>query len=282
MSSSRFVSLADGLLFPEAPRWHDGLLWFSEKRAGRVLAIRPNGDVIDTVTIDGEPGGIGWLADGSMVVVSMRHRSVMRVVADDAVSLYADVSSLTTYRCNDMVVDRRGNAFVGDFGYDMAAGADPAPGVLVLVPSSGEEPRVVADELHFPNGAVVTPDDTTLIIAESARNRLTAFTIDADCGLSNRRLWADLGSTVPDGICLDADGAIWVADPLGNEVVRVAEGGEILQRTDTDQGAFACELGGDDGHTLFVCTYEAGASTSPTPKPVGRIIATQVEVPAAT
>jgi sugar lactone lactonase YvrE len=273
--------IVDGLLFPEAPRWRDGLLYLSEKRAGRVLVVDGAGTLQATIPVEGEPGGIGWAPDGAMLVVSMATRSVVRVDTDGAQSLHADVSALTTYRCNDMVVDRRGNAYVGDFGYDMAARAAPAPGVLVLVPGSGAPPRIVADDLHFPNGAVVTPDGTTLIVAESAASRLTAFTVEADGSLGSRRVWADLAPTVPDGICLDESGAIWVADPLGNQVVRVGEGNVVLDRVVTEQGAFACELGGDDGRTLFVCTYDAAASASPDPTPVGRLEITRVDVPAA-
>lgn len=279
--SAEFDVLLDGLLFPEAPRWHDGCLWFSEKRAGRVIELHPDGRVGTRLQVDGEPGGIGWTPAGDMLVVSMQHRTVVRVRADSTPTIHADVGPLTTYRCNDMVVDRRGNAYVGDFGYDMAAGESAAPGVLVLAPASGHTPEIVADNLHFPNGAVITADGGTLIVAESAANRLTAFAIADDGRLHDRHEWADLGPVVPDGICLDNDGAVWVADPLGNQVVRVREGGEVLQVISTDQGSFACELGGTDGHTLFVCTYDAAASASPHPTPVGTIIAARVDVPRA-
>jgi sugar lactone lactonase YvrE len=270
MAEPHLDVLLDGLLFPESPRWHDGRLWLSEKRAGRVLAVGLDGSVETVVHVDGEPGGLGWLPDGSLLVVSMAHRSVVRLVAGGALHTEADLSALTTFRCNDMVVGPTGHAYVGDFGYDLLGGAAPAPGVLVVVPPGGE-PRIAADDLHFPNGCVITPDGATLIVAESAANRLTAFTVSDDGGLGDRRVFADLGPIVPDGICLDADGAVWIADPLGNAVVRVADGGKLLERIATDQGAFACELGGDDGRTLFVCTYDAAASASPTPTPVGRV-----------
>jgi sugar lactone lactonase YvrE len=281
--ADRFTTLVEGLLFPESPRWHEGRLWLSEKRAGRVLAVSPLApfDVETVVHVDGEPGGLGWRPDGTLLVVSMRARSVVAVGAAGATSTVADLAALTTGRCNDMVVDAAGAAYVGDFGYDLASGAPPQPGVLVLVPVD-DAPRVVADDLHFPNGCVVTPDGTTLVVAESAANRLTAFDVSADGSLSGRRVFADLGDVVPDGIALDAEGAVWVADPLGNAVVRVADGGEVLERIATSQGAFACELGGPDGRTLYVCTYDAAASASPTPTAVGRVEATTVDVPAPT
>lgn len=281
MTTQGLDVLLDGLLFPEAPRWRDGVLWLSEKRAGRVLGVGEQGHVVASFPVEGEPGGIGWSPDGAMLVVSMATRTVVRLDSKGHAQLHADVSRLTTYRCNDMVVDHRGNAYVGDFGYDMGAGQPPAPGVLVLVPHDGGAPRIVADDLGFPNGAVVTPDGSTLIIAESSTARLAAFDIEADGSLSGRRVWADLGSIVPDGICLDASGAVWVADPLGNQVVRVGEGNVILERIPTTQGAFACALGGPDGCTLYVCTYDAAASASPTPTPVGRLEATRVTVPSA-
>jgi sugar lactone lactonase YvrE len=272
--------LLDGLAFPESPRWHDGRLWLSEKRAGRVLAAGLDGSHETVVHVDGEPGGLGWLPDGSLLVVAMATRSVVRIDAAGKLETVADLSAITTCRCNDMVVDGSGNAYVGDFGYDLLGGAPPEPGVLVVVPPDGP-PHIVARDLHFPNGCVITPDGATLVVAESAANRLTAFSVTPDGGLTDRRVFADLGTTVPDGICLDASGAVWVADPLGNAVVRVVEGGEVLERIATEQGAFACELGGPDGRTLFVCTYDAAASASATPKPVGRVEITSVDVPRA-
>jgi sugar lactone lactonase YvrE len=274
-----FEVICDGLAFPESPRWRDGTLWLSEKRAGRVLAIGPDRTPHVVAHVDGEPGGIGWTPDGDLLVVAMARRAIVRIDAGGTEHPAADLAAITTCRCNDMVVDTGGNAYVGDFGYDLLGGAAPASGVLALARPDGSI-AVAADELHFPNGCVITAD-RTLVVAESAANRLTAFTIEPDGLLSNRRVFADLGETVPDGICLDAAGAVWVADPLHNAVVRVADGGEVLERLTTDQGAFACELGGDDGRTLFVCTYDAAASASPQPRPIGRVEAARVEVPRA-
>ena len=275
----RFREVLAGLRFPESPRWHDGRLWFSEKRAGRVVRLHGDGPE-SVVEVPADPGGLGWTASGELLVVSMGDRRLLRL-GDGGLIEVADLSHLTGGKCNDMVVDRFGRAYVGDFGYDLAAGEQPAGGCLTLVDGTGAA-RVVADDLGFPNGAVATPDGTGLIVAESSAGRLTAFDIGDDGGLHGRRVFADLGRGVADGICLDAGGAVWYADPLGCEVVRVADGGRVLQRISTgDEGAFACVLGGDDGRELFVCTYSEAASMDPAGPPVGRIIATSVEVPSA-
>jgi sugar lactone lactonase YvrE len=276
---SGFEVICRDLAFPESPRWHSGELFLSEKRAGRVLAIAADGSLRTVAEIEGEPGGLGWTPDGDLLVVAMARRCVVRIDLGGQQHLFADLSSVTTCKCNDMIVDARGNAYVGDFGYDLLSGAPPAPGVLALARPDGSA-TIVATEVHFPNGCAITPDGE-LIVAESAANRLTAFRIEDDGSLTGRRTFAELDGAVPDGICLDADGAVWIADPLHNAVLRVADGGEVLDRRDTGQGAFACELGGGDGHSLFVCTYDAAASASPHPQPVGRVLATHVEVPRA-
>jgi sugar lactone lactonase YvrE len=276
---SGFDVVATGLAFPESPRWHAGQLFLSEKRAGRVLAMAADGALDTVAEIDGEPGGLGWTPAGDLLVVAMAKRAVVRVGPAGEQSVAADLSAITTCKCNDMVVDDAGNAYVGDFGYDLLAGAPPSPGVLALARPDGTS-TVVATDVHFPNGCAITPGGE-LIVAESAANRLTAFRIEADGSLTGRRVFAELGGHVPDGICLDAEGAVWIADPLHNAVVRVADGGEVLERRATEQGAFACELGGEDGCTLFVCTYDAIASASADPKPIGRLEAARVEVPRA-
>lgn len=276
---SQFEVVAAGLAFPESPRWHAGRLFLSEKRAGRVLSIDRHGSVASVAEIEGEPGGLGWTPAGDLLVVAMAKRSVIRIAPDGEQQLVADLSAITTCKCNDMVVDSNGNAYVGDFGYDLLHGSPPVPGVLALARPDGTS-AVVATDVHFPNGCVITPE-RELIVAESAANRLTAFRIADDGSLADRRVFADLGTDVPDGICRDAEGAVWIADPLHNAVVRVADGGKVLDRRTTEQGCFACELGGDDGCTLFVCTYDAAASASVEPKPIGRVEATTVEVPRA-
>ena len=272
-----FETLTDGLRFPESPRWHDGHLWFAEKRAQRVVRLESDSTPTTMVTVPADPGGLGWDPDGNLMVVSMGDRQLLRH-RHDTLDVVADLRDLTKVKCNDMVVDARGGAYVGDFGYDLGAGAPAAPGVLVYVDPDGE-PTVVATDLGFPNGAVISADGRTLVVAESSANRLTAFTIDDHGGLADRRLFADLGSSVPDGICLDESGAIWIADPLHNEVVRVAEGGQVLERLSTNEfGAFACVLGGDDGRTLFVCADGEGATAAANPA-LGRILSTRVDVP---
>lgn len=266
-----------GLRFPESPRWHEGRLWFSEKRAGRVVRLDPDGPT-PVVEVPADPGGLGWSPGGELLVVSMGDRRLLRQ-GDDGMAEVADLARLTRGKCNDMVVDGLGRAYVGDFGYDLAGGEQPAGGCIVLVDEAGSA-RVVADDLGFPNGSVVTADVGQLIVAESSAGRLTAFEIDDDGGLHNRRVFADLGQQVADGICLDAEEAVWYADPLGCEVVRVADGGRVLQRISTGaEGAFACVLGGDDGRTLFVCTYSEATSMNPSGPPVGRIVAARVDVP---
>jgi sugar lactone lactonase YvrE len=276
---SEFEVVAAGLAFPESPRWHAGQLFLSEKRAGRVLAVAADGTVTTIAEVEGEPGGLGWTQTGELLVVAMARRAVVRVDASGGQYVLADLSEITTCKCNDMIVDANGNGYVGDFGYDLLHGAPPAPGVLALVRPDGSS-QVVATDVHFPNGCVITPG-RELIVAESAANRLTAFAIADDGSLTDRRVFAELGGHVPDGICLDVEGAVWIADPLHSAVVRVADGGEVLDRRSTSQGAFACELGGDDGCTLFVCTYDAVASASPEPKPVGTLEAIRVDVPRA-
>lgn len=278
MTETGAQTVVDGLRFPESPRWHDGALWFAEKRAGRVVRVDASGRPETVVEVRGGPGGIGWLPGGDLLVVSMADRQVLRTDGREP-TVHADLADLTVGRCNDMVVDERGRAYVGDFGYDLGAGAPPAPASLVLVMPDGDA-RAVADDLHFPNGCVVISGGTTIVVAESAANRLTAFDVAGDGRLSGRRVFAELASVVPDGICLDAEGAIWVADPLGCQVVRVTEGGDVLERLSTgSEGAFACVLGGADGTTLYVCTYTEEASMDPSGPAVGRVVAFDVGVP---
>lgn len=239
-----------GLAFPEGPRWHDGSLWCTDIADGKVLRIGSDGTI--EVIADGIPGvsGLGWLPDGRLLAVAGVQRALLRRDASGW-QVHADLAPLVGADCNDMVVDGRGRAWVGNWGFDFMAGAKPATTVIVRVDPDGRA-QAVADAMSFPNGSVVTPDGRTLIVAETYRGQLTAFDIADDGSLQNRRAWATLAEGKPDGICLDADGAIWVASPPTRELLRVREGGEITHRVAAPGDAVACMLGGADRRTLFM------------------------------
>ncbi|MFT4570509.1 MAG: sugar lactone lactonase YvrE [Hyphomicrobiaceae bacterium] len=272
-------TLVDDLAFGEGPRWHDDQLWFSDMHSMVVQRVGLDGNVQTVVEVPGRPSGLGWLPDGRLLVVSMEDRRLLRL-DDDGLNEVADLSSLAKFHCNDMVVDLQGRAYVGNFGFDLYAEVEPCTTELILVTPDGKA-RVAADDLAFPNGAVITPDAQTLIIGETYGARLTAFDIADDGSLSNRRVWAQLDGAVPDGICLDAEGAIWLASPISNECLRVAEGGEILDRVTVEKQAFACMLGGDDGCTLFICVATSGDPSVASVARDGRIEMVQVDVPGA-
>jgi len=270
----------DGLVFPEGPRWFEGRLWFSDMHAHEVVAVSPDGERETIVEVPNQPSGLGFLPDGRLLIVSMTDRKLLRLDPDGLWEV-ADVSGLAPYHCNDMVVDSAGNAYIGNFGFDITDGSPPQATTMVRLTPDGES-SVVADGLQFPNGTVITPDGQTLVVGESWGQRLTAFDIESDGSLSNQRVWADLaqnGTGPPDGICLDADGAIWVAVPTNpGALVRVAEGGDVLERIDVpDMGVYACMLGGDQRQTLF--SLEAPTSNPQPGDPRrGRIRAFDVEV----
>src|SRR5487761_1198116 len=243
------TTLLDGLKFGEGPRWHDGKLYFSDMHADQVMTVDLDGRVAVVCEVPNNPSGLGWLPDGTMLVVSMADRKVMRMdPGGGALKPHADLSALAPYHCNDMVVDSQGRAYVGNFGYDLHKGEKARATVMIMVTPEGKA-RAVADDLMFPNGTVITPDGGTLVVGESFGRRLTAFDIAADGSLANRRVWSDLGNNVPDGIALDAEGAIWVASPMSAEVIRVREGGEVTERIKVATDAFACMLGGADRKT---------------------------------
>ncbi len=247
--------LVEGLRFPEGPRWHDGRLWCSDQHDRRVLAVGTDGTVETIVEVPYGPSGLGWLPDGRMLVVSMEDRRLLRLDPGGLTEV-ADLSELATWHCNDMVVDASGRAYVGNFGFDLDGHADVVPAAMVRVDVDGSA-HLAAPDLRFPNGTVITPDGATLVVGESYGGCLTAFDVDADGGLSNRREWAKLVGAVPDGICLDAEGAIWSACPLTGRVLRVREGGEVTDEVHVDRnGAYACMLGGVDRTTLLVCTAD--------------------------
>jgi len=271
--------VVEGLAFPEGPRWHDGRLFFSDQHAHQVLALDPAGGVVEEIVrVEQQPSGLGWTPDGRMLIVSMLDRRLLQFDARDGLSEVADLSALASFHCNDMVVDLEGRAYVGNFGFDLDAGEPPRPATLVAVAPDGTA-SVAAGEMRFPNGSVITPDGRTLIVGESVAGCLTAFTIEPDGALSERRLWAQLVGATPDGICLDAEGAIWLACPLTNRCLRVAEGGTILEEIATDRPAFACMLGGDDRRTLYICTSEMGLPSDTVAKRPGRIQSRGVDVP---
>lgn len=247
---AQFRTLLSNLIFPEGPRWHDGKLWFSDMHAHQVRTVDLDGHAENIVEVPTWPSGLGWLPDGRLLIISMTDRKLLRL-ENGQLKTHADISHLASFHCNDMVVDGKGRAYVGNFGYDLLSGAPPRPAELVLVNPDGSS-RVVAEGLDFPNGAVVKPDGKTLIIGESMGHRLTAFTIQADGSLTERRLFAELGEGVPDGIALDADGAIWVASPLNKEILRVKRGGAVTDRIQCDSMPIACALGGPGRKTLFV------------------------------
>src|SRR6266480_1730816 len=243
-------TLITGIAFGESPRWHDGRLCFSDFGSQDVGVVDLEGKSQVIARIRGAPMGLGFLPDGHLLIVSMRDGLLLRREHDGSLVTYVDLSQLSRYPWSDMVVDGRGNAYIGNLGFNFPGG-EFAPGILVLVTPDGLA-RPVAEGCAFPNGMVVTPDNSTLILAESYVHRLTAFDIDASGSLSNQRVWADLGGNYPDGICLDAENAVWYADVPAKRCVRVRKGGEVLQTVDLDRGCFACALGGANNRTLFM------------------------------
>jgi sugar lactone lactonase YvrE len=278
--------LADGIYFGEGPRWRDGRLWFSDFYAHAVKSVSLAGDLRTEFEIDDQPSGLGWMPDGSLLVVSMTKRQVLRRTSDGAISLHADLSHIATWHCNDMVVDAQGGAYVGNFGFNLDAEIEArgVPDVLTSHPTAklayvapNGQTRVAAEDMHFPNGPVITPDGKTLILGETLAACLTAFDIGPDGDLSNRRAWASIAPRVPDGICLDAEGAIWVANPIAPQCVRIAEGGEVKEVIETGAPCYACMLGGDDGRTLFMLTASSSNSHEAAASPTGRILVATVE-----
>lgn len=271
--------LMTGLVFGESPRWHNGRLWFSDWGAQEVIAVDLEGKSEIITRIQSFPFCIDFLPDGRLLLVSARDRRLLRREADGSLVTYADLGSLSDRPWNEIVVDGRGNAYLNNIGFDFPGG-EFAEGIIALVTPDGSV-RQVADGVAFPNGMVVTPDNSKLILAESYGKRLTAFDIAANGDLSNRRVWAELGDDSPDGICLDAENAIWYGDVGNKHCVRVREGGEVLQTIDLDRGCFACALGGPDMRTLFMVAREWSGTTSRegSKARTGQVLTVEVPVP---
>ena len=287
-------AIVTGAHFLEAPRWRDGRLWFSDFYGHQVRSVLEDGsDSRAEAEVPGQPSGLGWLPDGRLLVVSMTDRKVLRREHDGELVVHADLGGHATGHANDMVVDAMGRAYVGNFGFDLMAGDPIETASLHRVDPDGTVTEV-ADDLWFPNGAVLTPDDVLLVV-ETFGNRVSAFDLQEDGTLANRRVWAEFGplpsdrvveralaglSVAGDGACQDAEGGLWVADAIGDRVVRVVEGGTITDEVRPGSPVYACGLGGSSGRTLFMCVapdFHAEARTAATE---ARMLVHEVAIPA--
>jgi sugar lactone lactonase YvrE len=273
VSEQRIV--LEDLVFPESPRWHDGRLWLCDWGAHEILVVDLDGTRELVAELPSFPFSIEWLPDGRLVVVA---DGALFVEEDGAMVPWLSLRDLSDRPWNEIVVDGLGNTFVNGIGFDLMAGEKPGPGLIAVVTPDGSV-RQVAGGLAFPNGMAVTPDSTTLVVAESYAARLTAFDIEPDGSLVNRRVWADLGDAAPDGLCLDDEGAIWYADVPHRRCVRVREGGEVLQTVELDRGCFACMLGGADRRTLFMLAARWVGTAGVEADRTGRVVA--IDAPAA-
>jgi sugar lactone lactonase YvrE len=271
--------LMEGIGLGESPRWHEGRLWFSDWVAGQVIALEPEGGHEVMAEVDAFPFSIDWLPDGAMLVTA--GRELLRLEPDGSLVRHADLGELTEFGWNEIVVDGRGNAYVNGPGFEMMGGGEFAPGIVAVLRPDGSA-QIVAERIAFPNGMAITPDGSTLIVADSYGRELTGFDLAGDGTLANRRTWADLGDGVPDGICIDAAGAAWYADVPNRCCIRVAEGGEVLDRVEVDCGCFACMLGGPQGTTLYITAQEWHGPESIGKGPrTGRILAVEAPAPYA-
>ena len=289
MSTYQTTRIRDGLAFGESPRWHEGRLWFSDFYRHGVFTVAPDGsDEQLAFEVPGQPSGLAWLPDGDQLCVSMTDHLVLRV-GPTGTSVHADISDYCGFWANDLTAGASGVAYVGNFGFDLDdviarvgfeglfASPPPTTNLVVLGPD-GSIRQVVAD-MAFPNGAVITPDGSTLIIAETMAGRLSAFSIADDGTLHDRRLWAELEFAAPDGICLDAEGQVWYANAATNACQRVREGGAVTATATTTQTAFACALGGEDRSTLFVMTAPTSSRFHVADARLGAIESVLVDVP---
>ncbi|MBS4214634.1 SMP-30/gluconolactonase/LRE family protein [Neobacillus rhizophilus] len=280
-----------GLTFSEDPRIYNGYLWFSDFFSKQVLkADMDTGEVETVCRLDDQPSGLGWLPDGRMLVVSMLNRKVYRLETNGELTEYADLNHIATYHCNDMLVDKAGRAYVGNFGGNLSAIAKkygrealknmelPTAAIACIEPNG--DVKVVAENMLFPNGTVLTDNGKTMIIAETYGNCLTAFDVEKDGTLVNRRTWAQFDNIYPDGICIDSEGAIWASNPIENAVYRVKEGGEITDKVQTSQNCYAVALGGKEGRTLYCCTAQTSDPVDAVHLKCGKIETIEVKVPA--
>jgi len=273
--------LVDGVDFGEGPRWHDGALWYSDFHQRAIYRVSAAGDRTASYTdLEDRPSGLGWMPDGSLLVVFMTTRRLMRDAGDGNLVEHADLGDVAAWHCNDMVVAANGDAYVGNFGFDLDARATYAPADLALVRPDGSV-TVAAEALRFPNGSVITPDGSTLIVGQSFGGDFVAFTIGDDGSLTDRRPWAEIPGTAPDGCTLDAAGGIWFSDALGSQVVRVEEGGRVTDRLATPMPTFACMLGGDDGRTLYALCAPGSHPDECAGRAAGAIFAMPVAQPHA-
>lgn len=267
--------------FGEGPRWHDGRLWYSDFYQATIWSVGEDGKRrAEFAGLPDRPSGLGWMPDGTLLAVFMTSRRLMRDDGNGTLVEHADLSGVAAWHCNDMVVDARGNAYVGNFGFDLEGASSFRPADLALVRPDGTV-EVAATELRFPNGSVITPDGSTLIVGESFGGDYVAFTIADDATLHDRRIWAEIPDTAPDGCVLDAAGGIWFADARGSMVLRVEEGGRVTHRLDTPQPVYACMLGGADGRSLFALCSPGSHPDETAGKGLGEIVVTRVDHPRA-
>ncbi len=297
MADHELSTLLEGGAFFEGPRWRDGRWWVSDFYRGTVSTVTPDGVEETVLEVPQQPSGLGWMPDGSLLVVSRKDFRVLRRSPDGEVTEHADLSGMAKGHLNDMVVDAQGRAYVGNFGFDLMSGADPAPTDLIRIDPDGAV-SVAASDLWFPNGTVITPDGSTLIVGETVAARYTCFAIAEDGSLGERTVWGQMEPEptfdtfeqtlaelkfAPDGCALDAEGRVWSADALGGRCCRIAEGGEILEtiRPADGLGVFACMLGGEDGRTLLMCTAPDFAEHERAGKREARLQTVSVDVPHA-
>ncbi|GII79187.1 gluconolaconase [Sphaerisporangium rufum] len=277
MAEPRTLITGRGLV--ESPRWHDGRLYFADWTAGEVIALEPDGTPEVIARVDSLPLCIAWLPGGRLLLVDSARERLLRREADGSLVTHAGLAGLGG-GWNDVVADGRGGVYVDRIGFDMLSGAEPAPGGVAYVGPDGSA-REVATGLTFANGMALTADGSTLIVADSYAGRLMGYDVEPGGGLSGARVWADLGGGVPDGICLDAEGAVWYADVPNRRCVRVREGGRVTRTVELDRGGFACELGGADGATLFITAAEWRGVPEMVPPGTGCVLSVPVDVPAA-